>query len=349
MEKVEGEMKNIKLYYNDSNIIQAVTDGTTNSCVQIPPKFLYPEIVCSEPYGQSYDSLVEAIDHRCQMDDKPIFIRRGSSYGDLLMLIPIINLLHEKTGRDIIVSCNNNFHNIFKFVKGVVGTCSLCRIPPASKYSIGITFDGILERDRTIFDGAHRLDIYGNMVFGELFNDIYSVLDVKKAFKLVNIPQEIGESVTRLINEVVGEVQETKTLLGIALQANRQEYSLPGEVISYLVAKIQSRVRRYIPVSLTKEKPYGAFPVGQNIGMLGVLEALKRCSLLITVDTGIYWVSHYTGTPTILVLNSNNTTSNITSHNQYHPKAISMIVDYNQIHNPTLWGVLFNQIKEIER
>lgn len=276
---------------NDTRTTQLIQDSLTGKSIEVPPRCLYSDLLGRYGWGTDVESLDSLISDRTRGFVNNILIQRMGALGDVMMLIPMIKKLSSKfNGIRITVRTGMDARRILMAVPGVVGVVE--SEPRGNEYDFGIVLDGTVERDRAVLKGVNRVDIYNRMVFGSMEPSFMPPFSLK--FDRVNKFASVF-------------ARQDKKFAAIAVKGSRKINTVPWT--SMRVVGEGLAARGYTPVLLCVDPlPDAVVPNGWvNLTGKGkanpfeALTVLDSCQLLVTTDSGLFWLSHITGTVCVLL------------------------------------------------
>jgi len=335
IKEIEKSVVCVELTINETGVTQVVTNVLTGQSVNIPPNFLYPSFLCPARIGPTYKSVLAAINHRCHLNDKPIIIRRGSALGDVVMSLSALSTFNSRIHptNPTLVSAATDYHTICSRLNDGRKAFLLSHLGSKSEYALGVTFDGVFEHDLVHFQGANRIDIATEILLG---TDA-----VKHTFYLKKL-----KSICTLVENIFQEkkVPQKKYTIGVVLDgiSNRIGSGLANAIVDKL-----SGIKDSVVISLGNDFGYRrAISVGDKFKPEHLFELVDRCSVLVTVDSAMYWISHYTETPTVLLLNGNLELSP-GSKTKYHKDTVPIIADFTDSNARTLAKAVTAEVRKV--
>jgi len=242
---------------------------------------------------------------------KRITIHREYALGDLIQLIAAARLIKQYyniseiyiiTNDRFVEHLNYCFHDI-KFLT------SEYLIHGSSDFGFTFTIDGILERDHSIHNkenAKHRMEILLNY------------------FGITEFTKEELDWSLQLRGEVaMPAIPNDKKIIGVQMRGSGCMKTLPRQMVKDMINEL---AKDHYVALIDQDKDQGF--EGKNIlnlcGKLQppqVIELLRRCSLCLTMDSGVLWMAHVANCPTLTFLGSTREAERISLHPQYPEKA----------------------------
>jgi len=272
------------VYFQGSDTLQIYYNEFRDTYL-LPPRFLIDADDLDSSTGlEKVDDVLDFI-----KSHKRIVIERSFALGDVLLLIPVVRRLREKLSLEhvtlitqprfvdnpLISALANRVYDRYMTKDDVVRDSSI--------YDIGITLNGVLERDHSQpkYQRTHRVNIFMDW-FGLKGNVSWDCGRTWK--KKEHIVVQTGGS---------GPLKE-----------------LPRETRDYVVERL-------------KGEKYEVVRVGDDakVSDAEFLELIGTASCVISMDSSPLWISHFTKTPCVLILGPTREEERLTMHPLYPKKA----------------------------
>jgi len=269
------------VYYQGSNVAQLFYTSE-REVVTIYPRFLVDDADFSISALTKVEDVFRFLDEsKC----KRLVVARHYALGDLLLLIPVLRLLKTKLYYPhITLVTHPRFveHYILKTLgKGVYDAFATDDALARNqvKYDVGVHLSGVLERDHTQepYQTTHRVQIFLDW-FG------------------------LDESVS----------WETE------LSWKKSDYVVLQTGGSHRHKELPIETREHLVKRLQKEKlKVRCVGNGHWVSDEKFLNLIGSARCLITMDSAPLWISHFTKTPTVLILGPTRHTERLTMHPLY--------------------------------
>lgn len=243
------------------------------------------------------------------VDQESLTLVREFALGDLIMLIPVArNFKKQKNIKNLFIATSERFikplNTLFpdlEFLK--LSTCE------SKKHGLKIHLNGILECDHSLNNeqrNLHRVDIYGKF------------LDTK-------IDQLDWSSQMQTKGRLFIKPQENT----IALQIRGSGYmkTLPYEFVQRMALSIAAKGFKVLLIDQDAGKGFEGKNIINACGKMSVvdiIENLKYCKCVLTMDSGVLWLAHVASCPVITFLGSTREHERLSLHPLYPAKAKSI-------------------------
>ena len=242
---------------------------------------------------------------------KRITIHREYALGDLLQVIAAGRLIKKRynigelwiiTNERFVEDLNYCFKDI-KFMSNEV------LINYSYEFGFTFTIDGILERDHSLQNhenSKHRIEILLNYFGINEFtkDELDWSLNLRGG---LNMPQ----------------LKTDKKIIGVQIRGSGFMKTLKPDMVRRIVEELAKD--HYVAlIDQDADKGFEGKNILNLCGKLKtpqVIELLRRCSLCLTMDSGVLWMAHVANCPTITFLGSTREAERISLHPQYPEKA----------------------------
>lgn len=242
---------------------------------------------------------------------KRITIHREYALGDLLQVIAVARLIKKRYNiGEIWIITNERFvddlNYCFKDIKFMSAEVLI-----NSSYEFGFTFtiDGILERDHSLQNtenSKHRVEILLNY---------FNITEFTK--------EELDWSLNLRGGLVMPQLKTDKKIIGVQIRGSGFMKTLKPDMVRRIVEELAKD--HYVAlIDQDADKGFEGKNILNLCGKLKtpqVIELLRRCSLCLTMDSGVLWMAHVANCPTITFLGSTREAERISLHPQYPEKA----------------------------
>lgn len=219
---------------------------------------------------------------------KRFYLHRTFALGDVLMLVPVIRALRRK-GYDPYIRTTRRMRDVLNILGIETSITEFDNHPPQGDY--GILLDGAIERDHYTagLSELHRIDIY------------FKALGVKK------IPRKLDWS---LDVDRLPDTNKESNYIVFQPRGSTYKKHLPSSTIAWLLKSFRETGT---DVVLLGE------PNFFSAGMLFSIIAKARA--LVCMDSSPLWISHFTKTPTLVLLGPSRVSERLIYHPLYPNKA----------------------------
>jgi ADP-heptose:LPS heptosyltransferase len=242
---------------------------------------------------------------------KRITIHREYALGDLLQLIAAARLIKKRYNiGEIWIVTNERFVDDLNYCFADIRFMSAEVLIHASlDFDFTFTIDGILERDHSLQNtenAKHRIEILLNYFGIETFDK-----------------SELDWSVNLRGGLVMPQLKNDKKIVGVQIRGSGFMKTLPTQMVKAIVNEL---AKKYYVALIDQDKDQG-FEGTNILNLCGklkppqVIELLRRCSLCLTMDSGVLWMAHVANCPTLTFLGSTREHERISLHPQYPEKA----------------------------
>lgn len=290
----------IKLAINNTRLIQGFYTQSTTLLTAYPDQVVNVGDACSTPV--QLEPVANFIDLVKKRKEKGFYIQRTFALGDTLMAVPPVRYC-QKLGWDVRLRAHPDFLSILDRLN--IPTES-CRERPQG---LGISTDFLLERDvgDPYWGKFHRVDIY-LMALGL---EVPHPWDPDWSCDLQKFPPNPVEG-TYVVFQGMGSNKrkwlEKETILKILKSLNDN-----GIKVIYIGE----------PRFLSYDHPLTTL-TERKFSKLELFPVIAGAKCLLTMDSGPLWISHFTVTPTVLILGPAHGDQRISYHPLYPEGAIAI-------------------------
>jgi len=208
-------------------------------------------------------------------------LARKSGIGDVLMLVPVVRYLQQHYGLSIALVSQ------YSRLVSKLGVIAYSAIPPKTggDYPLSFSLENIFERDRfdNRFQGRHRVNI---------------------AFDVLGVPRPAPEEVDwHWDSSWFPQLDiEDKRYIVVNVKGSSARNSLSDDNIWELLKSldevgIPTKVNHPVKFNSSYVKEWAGSPVE-------LFSLIAGAECLITTNTSTFWMSHFTKTPTVLVIST---------------------------------------------
>jgi len=231
---------------------------------------------------------------------------REFALGDLIMLIPVArNFKRQKNIKNLFIATSERF---IKPLKTLFPDLEFLKLSACDnkKHGLQIHLNGILECDHSLNNeqrNLHRMDIYANFLNTKIDKLDWSSQMQTKGKLFIN-PKENT----------------------IALQIRGSGYmkTLPYEFVQRMATSIAAKGFKVLLIDQDASKGFEDHNIINACGkmtVIDIIENLKHCKCVLTMDSGVLWLAHVAACPVITFLGSTREHERMTLHPLYPEKA----------------------------
>lgn len=303
-----------KLAYNSTGIYQG-TYRDTGDVLHIPPHFVADMANCRHlpPGFNAVPNFLEFINSRGL---RKFSIQRSFAFGDVLMGIPVVRYCN-KIGYETLFRTSSEFLEI---ASKLVPTESTQRTP--NEDSIGISMDWVLERDHgsSVLSPFHRVEIY----FRALGMKMPSVDELDWSMDLDAFPKNPVKDESYVVFQGHG--------------ANRNK-QLPLDSIWKICTTLNENGIKVYYTGNPQFGGTGPLTVHTQYGWSKkeMFSAIAGARCLVTMDSSPLWISHFTRTPTVVILGPTGTELQRSSLHPLYPEGVVSLKMNEWIDCPTCY------------
>lgn len=235
-----------------------------------------------------------------------VTLSRDYALGDLIQLIPVAReFKKQKNIKNLYIATSDRFILTLKKLFPDLNFIRNININD-KKYGILIHLNSILENDHSLKNeqrNMHRVDIYGRFLETNL-----SVLDWSCAM----------EESPKLFFD-----HDKDAVIALQLRGSGHMKTLPQEFVKMMAISIAKTGYKVLLIDQDVTKGFESENIINACGkmtVIDIIENLRHCKCVITMDSGVLWLAHVANCPVITFLGPTREHERLTLHPLYPDK-----------------------------
>lgn len=318
------------IWLNRSKVLQSISMGGRS--IHLPPHWSV-NLTGEDEGSITFDSsIVRLKDPRAALDERPdqVFaVARGGGLGDVIMLLPVLRVLLSIYPKLRLRLYTTSRHARFLELSQ---TDRFMVLPDSRRtkdeVDLGISLEGVVEKDHSGRAGRYS-KMPRHAIFAESLGILNEVLQVEHGqdFTITTSASDIKQA-SKLLTGI------RRPIVGIQVRGNELSRTLPLEQVIEVIALLARLGYAVVPldacwISKLKGEHVHQFP---KASLREVLEIMRQCKFLITMESGLLHLAHSANAPLICFYGP----TRVEERGAFHPsfsRGWVIPIKLNELHN----------------